>query len=879
MEKVFLLLVSCVFALNIQAQTVSTSGVVLNHDTIIMAVGQDTTLVANVLPSNATDKVVTWEILEGNSFVDTVYTLQDTICKIEALSVGTAKIVVKTHDANFRDTCVIHVIIPVTDISLSDDTIQMFLDTESLLIATVSPFEATDKSIDWIINDQAVAEIEIIDDSTCNVKALTVGETLIFAVASNGDIKDSCVIEVSYRPIESLILNTNSIDMYIGEDAFLTAYLEPKSGINTEVNWYALNPAIVDVVSAGRDTIYQIHAKAVGEGKIAVVSIQDPLMTDTCVVTVHGIPAEGMSLDHDTLVMNVNTDTILVAGIFPFNTTDKSIEWTSTDSAIVDIISTPLDINDTICVIRAIKSDTTKIVAKTLDGGFLDTCVVIVIVPADSLVMSIDSVTMDIDDIYELRAILYPDSATFKTLQWTISDPTIVDTLYTEDDSIAHIQALKAGISYVYATTADGLIQDSCVVTVNILPVSGVKISVDSLDLVLYDEFELTATILPAKASDQTVVWTSSDLTIVDILSTGNDTICVIKGLQFDQEAIIYVTTNDGDIQDSCVVTVLPFPITGLELTQDSMTCYLDNDVFTHTYYLEANIQPYQLVHRDIEWTSSDPAVVDIISMSHDTIVQLSPLSLGTAIIYARALDGDFKDSCFVTVKDQFFVLETDTATTTIDGIIEVSLIVPDNEILAGSFELHLPKGFGLAKDGNGFKSSLTTDFDDDYTLKITYINDSVYHFDISSDVTTSSRIKPRTGVALLNLMDIAYTIYEDALFGSNSDYLAKFVDIVFELDDDMTLEDERVDVVIKVFRDPTGNVVIIKPALISYIHTNRLYVNSEQAETIYVYSLNGQLLFSARKNEGPAVFNLQIPEKTLIVRGSSGWTNKVANP
>ena len=879
MKKVFLLLLSCVLAsMNIHAQTtVSTSGVVLDHDTIVMAVGEDTILVAKVLPSDATDKVVTWDIPEGQSFVDTVYTLQDTICKIEALSVGTAKIVVKTNDGNFRDTCVIHVIIPVTAISLSEDTIRMFLDADSLLIATVSPFEATDKSINWIIDDLTVAEIDIVDDSTCNVRALAIGETLIHAVASDGSIKDSCVIEVSYRPVESLSLNTDSLDMYIGEDAFLTAHLEPISGINTEVNWHALNPAIVDVVSAGRDTIYQIHAKAVGEGKIAVVSVQDPLITDTCVVTVHGIPAEGMSLDHDTLVMNVNTDTLLVANIFPFNTTDKSIEWISTDSATVDIISSPLDVNDTICVIRAIKSDTAKIVAKTLDGGFLDTCVVIVIVPVDSLVMSIDSVTLDIDNIYELRAIFYPDSATFKTLQWTVSDPSIVDTTYTESDTIAHIQALKAGIAYVYATTDDGEFQDSCVVTVNLLPVSNVVISVESLDLILFDEFQLTATILPAKASDQTVVWTSSDSTIVDILSTGNDTICLIKGLQFEKEAVIYVTTNDGSHRDSCVVTVLPFPITGITVTKDSMTCYLDNDVFTYNYYLEANIEPYQLVLREIEWTSSDSSVVDIISMSHDTIIQLNPLSIGTAFIYARAIDGDFKDSCLVTVKDQFIVLESDTDL--VDGIIEVSLIIPDNEMLTGSFELQLPKDFGLAKDGNGFKSVLSNDFEDDYDLKISRKNDSVYVFNVSQKVVTASGIKLRSGVTFVKLMDIAYSIYEDALFGSKADYLAKFVDVIFEFDDDLTIEDDRIDIVIKSFRDPTGNLVIIKPALLSYFITNRLYVNSDKAETINVYSLTGQLLFSGKKNEGPAVFNLKTSEKTLIVKGSSGWTNKVLNP
>jgi hypothetical protein len=58
---------------------------------------------------------------------------------------------------------------------------------------------------------------------------------------------------------------------------------------------------------------------------------------------------------------------------------------------------------------------------------------------------------------------------------------------------------------------------------------------------------------------------------------------------------------------------------------------------------------------------------------------------------------------------------------------------------------------------------------------------------------------------------------------------------------------------------------------------SGRLYVDSPSAETIYIYSFTGQLLHTASKASGKAVFDLPT-EKLLIVRGSSGWAKKFTN-
>jgi hypothetical protein len=58
---------------------------------------------------------------------------------------------------------------------------------------------------------------------------------------------------------------------------------------------------------------------------------------------------------------------------------------------------------------------------------------------------------------------------------------------------------------------------------------------------------------------------------------------------------------------------------------------------------------------------------------------------------------------------------------------------------------------------------------------------------------------------------------------------------------------------------------------------SGKLYVDTPAAETVYIYSFTGKLLYTATKASGAATFNAP-SEKLLIVRGTSGWARKVIN-
>lgn len=91
---------NCVITVN--AATISVESVSLNQNTANLDVGATLQLSATVLPTNATNKNVTWS--SNNSAIAKVEN-----GKVTALSAGTATITVKTEDGNKTATCVVTV--------------------------------------------------------------------------------------------------------------------------------------------------------------------------------------------------------------------------------------------------------------------------------------------------------------------------------------------------------------------------------------------------------------------------------------------------------------------------------------------------------------------------------------------------------------------------------------------------------------------------------------------------------------------------------------------------------------------------------------------------------------------------------------------------
>lgn len=168
---------------------ISVTGVELNMATTDIKVGATKTLVKTITPTDATDKSAIW-----STSSEAVATVSDTGL-VTAVTAGEATITVKSTDGDKTATCVITVTtnISVTGVTLDMTATNIEVGATKTLVKTITPTDATDKSVTWSTSNEAVATVS--DNGI--VTAVTAGEATITVKSTDGDKTATCVITVS----------------------------------------------------------------------------------------------------------------------------------------------------------------------------------------------------------------------------------------------------------------------------------------------------------------------------------------------------------------------------------------------------------------------------------------------------------------------------------------------------------------------------------------------------------------------------------------------------------------------------------------------------------------------------------------------------------
>ena len=133
-----------------------------------------------------------------------------------------------------------------------------------------------------------------------------------------------------------------------------------------------------------------------------------------------------------------------------------------------------------------------------------------------------------------------------------------------------------------------------------VIPVKEVKISEEEATAAVNSSIRLSAEVLPQDAANKKVFWTTSNPDVAAVDQSGNVT-AVSKG-----EAVITVTTEDGNKTASCKVTVI-VPVTGIHLDKTSLTLSKKQ-----TYQLNAEVTPKEASNPNILWSSSKETVASV---------------------------------------------------------------------------------------------------------------------------------------------------------------------------------------------------------------------------------------------------------------------------
>ena len=168
--------------------TTPVTGVSLDKTEAEGNIGETITLQATVMPEDADNKAVLW-----SSSNEAVATVANGV--VSLIGEGEATITVTTVDGAFTATCTIKSIDPtvyVTGVSLNLTEATLRVEETLQLTATVTPEDATDKSVTWETADETIATVS--DEGL--VTAVAVGQTTITVKTVDGEYTATLTLTV-----------------------------------------------------------------------------------------------------------------------------------------------------------------------------------------------------------------------------------------------------------------------------------------------------------------------------------------------------------------------------------------------------------------------------------------------------------------------------------------------------------------------------------------------------------------------------------------------------------------------------------------------------------------------------------------------------------
>ena len=194
------------------------------------------------------------------------------------------------------------------------------------------------------------------------------------------------------------------------------------------------------------------------------------------------------------------------------------------------------------------------------------------------------------------------------------------------------LTASAPGVAIITVKTADGGFAATCTVTVT---QKSTNITLNKTELTIYSEttFTLVPTITPANSTDE-ITWETTNSKVATVSNKG-----VISG-KAKGSTLIIAKTSSG-LTAYCKVTVKQ-RAKGIELNYTTKTVAKGNK-----FTLKAAVLPLDASNKKVTFTSSNTKVATV---NADGVVK--GLKGGTTVITVETVDGGYKATCVVTVKE-----------------------------------------------------------------------------------------------------------------------------------------------------------------------------------------------------------------------------------
>ena len=551
----------------ITAKPVSVTGITLDPPTLKLPLGTSETVTAAVLPENATNKTVTWtaEPADAVELTDN----KNGSCTVKALTKGTVTVTAKTEDGEKTAACEVECTVSVTGIALDQETATIEFEKTVTLTATVTPEEASDKTVNWTAEPADAVELTDNGDGTCVVKGLKVGDAVVKATTADGGYEDACTVKVTPVAVKGITLSPATQELTLGGSKNITVTFDPVNASDKEVTWSFTPEETHLTVTKNEDGTYAIAAdKECPEQTFTVTATtNDGGKTATCTVTTKRVPVTGVSLNRTTLTVTLGEEAqTLTATVRPDNATDKTVTWKADPEAAVELT----DNGDGTCSVKAkegiTKIETVTVTATTKDGSKTATCTVTVKpVLIESIYFS-GYPYASVGGTFILEPVIYPEDATNKKLDWTATvegNPSEHITLEPSEDGTACTVTIAKEfgkdpkeITFKAAATDGSKQSVTYTVTPTWEPVTEIRLNKPTLALKNGESAILTAAVLPENASDKTVTWAIDGDGSVATMTDNGDGTCTVTAVGAGTATVTVTGNDDPGKTAACQISV-----------------------------------------------------------------------------------------------------------------------------------------------------------------------------------------------------------------------------------------------------------------------------------------------------------------------------------
>ena len=454
---------------------------------------------------------------------------------------------------------------------------------------------------EWTSSNSSVATV----DDNGLITSVGNGEATIF-VEKGSNKKELKVTAVAIE-IVSITFKDKDLELKVGDEKTLQAIINDDETIVIDLEWESSDPSVITVDENG-------HAIAVGEGT-AYIQVYDKVSGNASELQVTVKPAKNgqkpenkpekpdkepekvavtaVALNKSDLIMEVDEYVVVSAVVRPANATDKKITWSSSNKNVATVSSTGK--------ITAKAEGTATITAKTSNGKKASIKVTVTkkFVNVTGVTLDKDSASLTVGETITLKATVSPSNATNPKVTWSSSDSSVASV------SGGKVTAKGAGTATITVTTSDGNKKDVFNITVKekeIIKVTNITLSKDSLNLETGQSETITATITPDNATDKTIKWSTNDSSIATV--SGGKITAIGAGT-----ATITATSSDGNKTATCIVKVTApiIEVTKVALNKKEVTLTVGE-----TIQLTATITPTNASDKSVTWKSSNGSVASV---------------------------------------------------------------------------------------------------------------------------------------------------------------------------------------------------------------------------------------------------------------------------